>query len=113
MALVEDGRVDYYDDCDPAPWPEPTTAPHREANLAFGTSTMRPMKPMIAFSTVQPTLTLEEFLALSETKPYAEYLDGNVEPKPMLQGEHSILQIRLGTTIHQVALPQKQAHAFT
>jgi len=29
---------------------------------------------MIAFSTVQPTLTLEEFLALSETKPYAEYL---------------------------------------
>jgi len=42
MALVEDGRVDYYDDCDPAPWPEPTTAPHREANLAFGTSTMRP-----------------------------------------------------------------------
>jgi len=68
---------------------------------------------MIVPSTVQPTLTLEEFLALPETKPYAEYLDGNVEPKPMPQGEHSILQIRLGTTINQVALPQKQAHAFT
>ena len=68
---------------------------------------------MTATSTVKPTLTLEEFLALPEAKPYAEYIDGNIEPKPVPQGEHSVLQIRLGTTINQVALPQKLAHAFT
>jgi Uma2 family endonuclease len=68
---------------------------------------------VIVTSTVRPDLTLEEFLALPETKPYAEYLDGNIEPKPVPQGEHSILQIRLGATINQVALSQKLAHAFT
>ena len=68
---------------------------------------------MAAISTVKPALTLEEFLALPETKPYAEYIDGTIEPKPVPQGEHSILQIRLGTTINQVALPQKLGHAFT
>ncbi|MBD2424576.1 Uma2 family endonuclease [Phormidium sp. FACHB-1136] len=68
---------------------------------------------MIATSTVKSALTLEEFLALPEAKPYAEYIDGNIEPKPVPQGEHSVLQIRLGTTINQVALPQKLAHAFT
>nr|WP_199324664.1 Uma2 family endonuclease [Phormidium sp. FACHB-1136] len=52
-------------------------------------------------------------MALPEAKPYAEYIDGNIEPKPVPQGEHSVLQIRLGTTINQVALPQKLAHAFT
>lgn len=32
-------------------------------------------------------LTLEEFLALPETKPYSEYIDGKIIPKPMPQGE--------------------------
>jgi Uma2 family endonuclease len=64
---------------------------------------------VIATSTVKRPLTLEKFLALPEVKPYAEYIDGNIEPKPMPQGEHSVLQIRLGTTINQVALPQKLA----
>jgi Uma2 family endonuclease len=68
---------------------------------------------VIATSTVKWPLTLGEFLALPEVKPYAEYIDGNIEPKPMPQGEHNVLQIRLGTTINQVALPQKLAHAFT
>jgi Uma2 family endonuclease len=68
---------------------------------------------MIATAPVKPQLTLEQFLALPETKPYSEYLDGKIEQKPMPQGEHSTLQIRLGTTINQIALPQKLAHAFT
>nr|WP_237269989.1 Uma2 family endonuclease [Synechocystis sp. CACIAM 05] len=67
----------------------------------------------MAISSVKPPLTLEDFLALPETKPYSEYVDGRIEQKPMPQGEHSTLQIRLGTTINQVALPQKLAHAFT
>ena len=68
---------------------------------------------MVAISPVTPKLTLEDFLGLPETKPYAEYIDGKIDQKPMPQGEHSTLQIRLGTTINQVALPQKIAHAFT
>jgi Uma2 family endonuclease len=68
---------------------------------------------VIATSTLQRPLTLEEFLALPEVKPYAEYIDGHIEPKPMPQGEHSVLQIRLGTTINQMALTKKLAHAFT
>lgn len=68
---------------------------------------------MIAISPNKPSLTLETFLTLPETKPYSEYIDGKIEQKPMPQGEHSTLQIRLGTTINQVALPQKLAHAFT
>jgi len=68
---------------------------------------------LIAISPVKPKLTLEDFLSLPETKPYSEYIDGEIEQKPMPQGEHSTLQIRLGTTINQVALPQRLAHAFT
>lgn len=68
---------------------------------------------MITLSPVKPQLTLEDFLALPETKPCSEYVDGKIEQKPMSQGEHSTLQIRLGTTINQVALPEKLAHAFT
>jgi len=68
---------------------------------------------MIAISPSKANLTLEAFLALPETKPYGEYIDGHIEQKPMPQGEHSTLQIRLGMTINQSALPQKLAHAFT
>lgn len=46
---------------------------------------------MIAISPVKPKLTLEDFLSLPETKPYSEYVDGKVEQKPMLQGEHTAL----------------------
>lgn len=40
-----------------------------------------PMKP-----------TLEEFLALEETKPASEYVDGEVVQKPMPSGWHSVVQ---------------------
>ena len=37
-------------------------------------------------------LTLEEFLALPDTKPASEYIDGEIIQKPMPQGQHSVIQ---------------------
>jgi Uma2 family endonuclease len=68
---------------------------------------------MVTSSKVKPQITLEEFLELPETKPSSEYIDGKIEQKPMPQGQHSTLQIRLGTVINEVVLPKKLAHAFT
>lgn len=62
---------------------------------------------------IKPKITLDEFLKIPETKPASEYINGEIEQKPMPQGEHSTLQIRLGTTINEVVLPKKLAHAFT
>lgn len=36
-------------------------------------------------------ITLEAFLALPETEPASEYVDGLIIQKPMPQGEHSVL----------------------
>ncbi len=68
---------------------------------------------MIIASTSTYKISLEEFLQLPETKPASEYIEGAIEQKPMPQGEHSTLQIRLGTAVNEVALPKKIAHAFT
>jgi Uma2 family endonuclease len=57
-------------------------------------------------------ITLNEFLKLPETKPYSEYIDGQVIQKPMPQGKHSKLQGELITAINAVAEPQKIALAF-
>ena len=56
--------------------------------------------------------TLAEFLHLAPTKPAQEYLKGEVSQKPMPQGEHSVLQASLVTTINQLGKPQKLACAF-
>lgn len=40
-------------------------------------------------------LSLEDFLALPETNPASEFVDGIVTQKPMPQGKHSRLQRRL------------------
>ena len=37
------------------------------------------------------TLTLAEFLQLSETKPASEYIDGQIIQKPMSQEKHSAI----------------------
>ncbi|NEO78650.1 Uma2 family endonuclease [Moorena sp. SIO4G3] len=68
---------------------------------------------MVAVNQIRQTLTLAEFLELPETKPASEYVNGQIEQKPMPQGEHSTLQTRLGTAINEVVLPKKIAHAFT
>lgn len=61
---------------------------------------------------LESTLTLEEFLALPETKPASEYIQGQVIQKPMPQGKHSAIQMELGTTINKIVRPRKIARAF-
>ena len=63
-------------------------------------------------ATTKPT-SLESFLSLPETKPACEFLNGQVIQKPMPQGKHSRLQIKLSTSINQVAEIPKIAYAFS
>jgi Uma2 family endonuclease len=56
--------------------------------------------------------SLEEFLQLPETKPASEFINGEILPKPMPQGEHSSIQVDLCEAINQVAKTQKIAKAF-
>ncbi|NES25003.1 MAG: Uma2 family endonuclease [Symploca sp. SIO3E6] len=67
---------------------------------------------MTSFTLTSSQVTLAEFLALPETKPAGEYIDGKIYQKPMPQGEHSILQGSLVTAINQVGKPQQLACAF-
>ncbi|MEM6254572.1 MAG: Uma2 family endonuclease [Cyanobacteria bacterium P01_D01_bin.156] len=64
-------------------------------------------------STVTPAMTLEAFLAMPETKPGSEFINGEVSQKPMPQGEHSRLQSKLSSVINQVTEDAKLAYAFT
>ncbi|WP_341525712.1 Uma2 family endonuclease [Nostoc sp. UHCC 0302] len=57
-------------------------------------------------------LTLSEFLALPETEPASEYIDGRIIQKPMLQGEHSAIQTELAPAINLVVKPKQIARAF-
>lgn len=58
-------------------------------------------------------LTLKSFLALPETKPASDFINGNVIQKPMPQGEHSRLQSKLSAVINQFGEEHKVAYAFT
>ncbi|MBE9221719.1 Uma2 family endonuclease [Cyanobacterium stanieri LEGE 03274] len=60
----------------------------------------------------QTLISLDEFLKLPETKPYSEYINGKIEQKSMLQGQHSVLQGSLATAINQKVLENKIAYAF-
>jgi Uma2 family endonuclease len=64
----------------------------------------------IAFS--KATLTLEQFLALPETKPAREYLEGEISQKAMPQGQHSTFQAEITAAINQAGKPQKIVYAF-
>lgn len=57
-------------------------------------------------------LTLDEFLQQPETKPASEYIDGKIIQKPMPQGEHSLIQGELVTTVNATLKPNKIARAF-
>lgn len=57
-------------------------------------------------------ITLEAFLALPETKPASEYIDGKIIQKPMPQGEHSIIQAELIIPLNSALKSQKIASAF-
>jgi Uma2 family endonuclease len=56
--------------------------------------------------------TLEQFLVLPETKPASEYIAGNIVRKPMSQGKHSLLRLRLLTFINSILIESKIAIAF-
>lgn len=49
------------------------------------------------------TFTLAEFLAMPETKPASEFVGGSIEQKPMPQGQHSRLQLKLCNLVNDVA----------
>jgi Uma2 family endonuclease len=63
-------------------------------------------------TTLEKTLTLDEFLQQPETKPASQFINGKVEQKIRPQGEHSTIQSELITAINNVAKPNKIAYAF-
>lgn len=63
-------------------------------------------------TTIKFKPTLGKFLQLPETKPASEFINHKITQKPMPQGEHSRLQIKLCTVINQIAEKPKIAYAF-
>lgn len=61
---------------------------------------------------ISKSLTLNDFLALSETTPASEYIDGKIIQKPMPKGKHSRLQLKLCNTINAVTEADQIAYAF-
>ena len=59
------------------------------------------------------SLTLEEFLALPETKPASEFIDGQINQKPMPKGRHSAIGTELPPVINQKLRTEKIARAFS
>jgi Uma2 family endonuclease len=58
-------------------------------------------------------LTLEAFLAMPETKPASEFIDGVIFPKPMPQGKHSAIQTEFVSTVNGQLKRPKLARAFS
>jgi Uma2 family endonuclease len=58
------------------------------------------------------SMTLAEFLAMPETKPASEYIDGQIIQKPMPQGQRSIIQRQLLFAIDPVLNDLGIAQAF-
>ncbi|NEO65695.1 MAG: Uma2 family endonuclease [Moorea sp. SIO4G2] len=67
---------------------------------------------MVAVNQIRQTLTLAEFLELPETKPASEYVNGQIQQKPMPQGKHSILQRELSFALTLALKPERTAQAF-
>ncbi len=63
-------------------------------------------------TTPSKSITLQEFLAIPETKPASEYIDGKIIQKPMPQGEHSTIQGELIIALNGALKPEKIARAF-
>jgi Uma2 family endonuclease len=57
-------------------------------------------------------ITLAEFLALPDTRPASEYIDGEIIQKPMPQGQHSIIQKKLLFAIDPILSAAGTAQAF-
>jgi Uma2 family endonuclease len=59
------------------------------------------------------SLTLEAFLAMPETKPASEFIDGEISQKPMPQGKHSAVQSEFVPTVNSQLKAAKIARAFS
>jgi Uma2 family endonuclease len=57
-------------------------------------------------------IILESFLALPETKPASEYINGQIVQKPMPQGKHSLLRMKILTYINSILMESKIAIAL-
>ena len=57
-------------------------------------------------------LTLEAFLALPETQPASEFIDGQVIQKPMPKIDHSTIQLKLAAAIDLSLSKEKRGGAF-
>ncbi len=62
--------------------------------------------------TLSKGITLAEFLEQPETKPAREYIDNNIYTKPMPQGKHSRIQLKLANSINAVTEDTQIAWAF-
>jgi Uma2 family endonuclease len=58
-------------------------------------------------------LTLADFLAMPETTPASEFIDGEIVQKPMPQGKHSAVQSEFVPTVNYKLKPAKIARAFS
>ena len=57
-------------------------------------------------------ITLDEFLQQPETKPASEYINGEVDQKPMPKARHSRLQAKFTTKINHITEEKQIAYAF-
>ncbi|MGD1867863.1 MAG: Uma2 family endonuclease [Phormidesmis sp.] len=57
-------------------------------------------------------MTLETFLALPETKPASDFINGQIIQKPIPQGKHSRLQDKFVNVINDIVEPDKTACVF-
>ncbi len=58
------------------------------------------------------SISLAAFLAMPETKPASEYVDGEIIQKPMPKGKHSLIQVESATAINGVLKSPKVALAL-
>lgn len=63
-------------------------------------------------TTLDRLITLEEFLKQPETKPASEFINSRIYQKPMPQGKHSRLQLKLCDAVNQVTEERQVALAF-
>lgn len=63
-------------------------------------------------TTLHEPITLEEFLKLPQDKPASEFIDGYIYQKPMPQGKHSRLQLKLCEIVNQATEDSQVALAF-
>ncbi len=73
-----------------------------------------PIKPLTQPTSPPPptSLTLKDFLALPETKPASEFIDGQIYQKAMPKGKHSRLQKKVLFSIETIVEPEAIAEAF-